>query len=93
MRNHSKIAYSHLFDKQLKNAPLKIKEAFRKRREIFEKDPFHPQLSNHPLSGKMKGHRSINITGDWRMIYSETDKKDKKVILFELLGTHSQLYR
>ncbi|GAI64559.1 unnamed protein product, partial [marine sediment metagenome] len=35
-------------------------------------------------------YRSINITGDWRALYS---KPDKDIIIFEALGIHSQLYR
>lgn len=83
------IKYGRKFSKYYDKAPLKIRKAFLKRREIFKKDPFHPQLNNHQLSGNYKGFRSINITGDWRAIYSE----EKNVITFELLGTHSQLYK
>lgn len=84
-----RIDYSKGFDKQLRKAPLSIKIAFRQRFELFIINPFHPQLNNHSLTGKHKGYRSINITGDWRAIYSE----EKDVIIFELLGTHSQLYK
>ncbi|MBI2330404.1 type II toxin-antitoxin system mRNA interferase toxin, RelE/StbE family [Candidatus Daviesbacteria bacterium] len=59
------------------------------RLELFIINQFHPQLNNHSLTGKYKGNRSINITGDWRAIYSE----EKDSVIFELLGTHSQLYR
>lgn len=62
------------------------------------KDEYHRQLHNHKLSGKYSGFRSINITGDWRAIFSEQDVKHgkvitKKVITFEYFGTHSQLYK
>lgn len=85
----SRIDYSRGFDKKLKKAPLSIKIAFRQGLALFINDPFHPQLNNHALTGKFKRYRSINITGDWRAIYS----KEKDVIIFELLGTHSQLYK
>ncbi|OGE71342.1 hypothetical protein A2617_00135 [Candidatus Daviesbacteria bacterium RIFOXYD1_FULL_41_10] len=62
---------------------------FRKRFELFLSNPFHPQLNNHLLTGNYKGYRSINITGDWRALYSENENS----IIFELLGTHSQLYK
>jgi len=68
----NKVVYSKKFEKQLRKAPLKIKEAFRKRRAMFAENPFHPQLNNHYLTGTFKGYRSINITGDWRAIYSES---------------------
>ena len=85
----TRIDYSRKFNKNLIKAPLKIKIAFRNRREIFNQDPLNPQLNNHPLTGKYKGLRSINVTGDWRAIYSERDG----IIIFEALGTHSQLYK
>lgn len=89
-----RIDYSSKFNKQLKKSPLEIKIAFRNRLSIFIKDKFNPQLNNHALSGNLKGCRSINITGDWRAIYSEnTDKNREKLVIFELLGTHSQLYK
>ena len=80
--------------KQLERAPGKIRNSVVERLEIFKKDRFHPLLNNHSLTGNYKGFRSINITGDWRAIYSETkDEKGNITVIFELLGTHSQLYR
>lgn len=88
-KSQSRIDYSKGFDKQLRKAPLPIKIAFRQRFELFLINPFHPQLNNHTLTGEYRHFRSINITGDWRAVYSE----EKDVIIFELLGTHSQLYK
>jgi len=89
-----RVDYSRVFTKQLKKAPLKIKEAFRKRREIFFENPFNPQLNNHHLTGEYEGHRSINITGDWRAIFTEAlDEEGNKTILFKFIGRHNQLYR
>jgi len=89
IKNLGAINYSRRFNKQLSKAPLEIKIAFRNKRELFIQDSFNSQLNNHKLSGKLKGLRSINITGDWRAIYSEY----KGSIVFEMLGTHSQLYK
>lgn len=83
------VDYSNKFKKQLKKASTEIKKAFSNRLEMFKYDPFHPLLNNHQLTGKFKGFRSINITGDWRAIYSEYGD----TIVFEILGTHSQLYK
>lgn len=88
------INYSRTFNKQLKKAPLEIKIAFRRRFALFLKDPFHPFLNNHALTGKLAGYRSINVTGDWRAWYSQYESSEgSKVIIFEVLGTHSQLYK
>lgn len=57
----------------------------------FDKDLRRaPMLRNHSLSGKYKGCRSINVSGDWRAIFREY--KGGAVIYFEMLGTHSELY-
>ena len=93
MNNQKRIDYSSDFDKQLRKAPLEIKIAFRKRFGLFLQNKFHPQLRNHELKGKHKDFRSINITGDWRAIYVETEIEGDKIITFVLLGTHSQLYK
>ncbi len=88
-RKQTKIDFSNRFDKYLRKAPLGIKIDFRERLTLFIQDPFHPLLNNHALAGQYRGYRSINITGDWRAIYREIDG----IILFDVLGTHSQLYK
>lgn len=88
------IRFSARFRKQYDKANQKIKTAFHQRLELFKQDLFHLQLNNHQLTGKLKGYRSINVTGDWRAIYLEyKDKRGKQIIVFEMLGTHSQLYK
>ncbi|NQU83840.1 MAG: type II toxin-antitoxin system RelE/ParE family toxin [Parcubacteria group bacterium] len=85
-----KINYAREFKKQYSKAPAKIKKAFKKRRNLFIENPHSTILNNHSLKGSFKNLRSINITGDWRAFYSKTKKN---IIFFELLGTHSQLYK
>ena len=92
-KNFKRIEYSRKFLKQLKKSPLAIKAAFRKRLGLFLKEPFHPQLNNHALTGRYSSYRSINITGDWRAIFSEYADKTGEVVIFEVIGTHSQLYK
>lgn len=84
-----KVDFSTRFLKQHKKASIEIKKAWLKRFKLFNQNAFHPQLNNHQLSGRYKGFRSINVTGDWRAIYSEYGD----TIIFEILGTHSQLYK
>ena len=94
IRNLERIDYSKEFLKQLKKAPYEIKIAFTKRLKLFIDNPFSSQLNNHLLTGKYSGYRSININGDWRAVYSVSiDKQGNQIIIFELLGTHSQLYK
>ena len=87
------VRFAKSFIKDRKKAPAKIKEVFAKRLQIFQQNPNHPQLHNHSLIGEYLGFRSINITGDWRAIYSEEfNEEGKQIIVFKLLRTHSQLY-
>jgi addiction module RelE/StbE family toxin len=85
------IDYSHKFIREFKKAPRKIQMAFRERLKLFLGDKFHPLLNNHPLKGKYKNCRSINVTGDWRAVFRELDSG--KIVYFDALGTHNQLYK
>lgn len=87
------IKFSGCFRKQYDKASEKIRKAFRNRLNLFRQNPLDPQLRDHALKGEYKGYRSINVTGDWRAIYSKRKTEDDDVIVFELLGTHSQLYK
>lgn len=92
--NLKRVNYTDKFIRDLRKAPAIIRKATAKRIEIFLKEPFHPQLNNHQLTGNYKGFRSINISGDWRAIFSEfVNSEGNKIIIFKVLGTHSQLYK
>lgn len=86
--------FAKKFKKQYEKADNKIKFAFDKRLKLFLQDPFYPLLNNHALTGQYLGKRSINVTGDWRAIFSEIENGgEEKVVIFELLDTHSNLYK
>jgi len=88
-----RIDFSHKFNKHLRKAPTKIKLAFRNGLILFGQNPFNPLLNNHSLSGELSSYRSINVTGDWRAIYSANHEGEIEIVVFEMLGTHSQLYK
>lgn len=67
-----------------------MRQAFKNRLLIFEKDKYNASLNNHPLAGQLKDYCSINITGDWRAIFKEWDNGE--IIFFVMMGTHSELY-
>lgn len=83
------IKFNASFRKQYQKTDEKIKKAFSKRLKLFQQNPHHPLLRNHILTGNYKNYRSINITGDWRALYMERGEE----VEFEILGTHSKLYK
>ncbi len=68
--------------------PVYIHTKFNERFALFCANEFHLLLNNHSLHGKYGHMRSINITGDYRALYT---KKDSRII-FVAIGTHSELY-
>jgi len=92
MNKPKRIDFSNKFLKQHKKAPQNVRNVWIKRLTMFNQDPFHPLLNNHALTGQLSGYRSINVTGDWRALYSEYKEDDEKIIIFKAIGTHSQLY-
>ena len=86
------IEYTELFRKQLRKAPLEIKISFKEARELFNDNPDHPLLRNHALRDKFAGYRSIDIADDWRALFKIRKSNTKSVIIFHILGTHTQLY-
>jgi len=83
------IIRSSRFKKQYKKLPKNIQMRADARIRLFIVDPFNEILRNHSLSGEYSNCRSINITGDYRIIYEENPKG---VINFLLIGTHDELY-
>ena len=76
------------FGKQYKKLIPSQKKKFKERRDLFLEDQFNPVLNNHSLKGKYLGYRSINITGDLRVVY--ISKGDK--VVFVTIDSHSNLY-
>lgn len=83
------IRYEKSFKKQYSKLSSKQKIQFKKRLVLFVSNSNSVELRNHPLKGQYTGYWSINISGDLRAIYI---KDGDKVIIFALVGTHSQLY-
>ncbi|OGG48397.1 hypothetical protein A3G63_02525 [Candidatus Kaiserbacteria bacterium RIFCSPLOWO2_12_FULL_52_8] len=83
------IVYASSFKKQIRHLPPGIKRALSERLRLFVDMPYHPLLDNHVLKGDRRGYRSINITGDWRVIYEYVDATNVRLIE---IGTHHDLY-
>jgi addiction module RelE/StbE family toxin len=85
------IDFSKSFDRQFQSrlsAPQRQKalEVIK----LFIDEPFHKYLRNHALHGNWKGYRSISVGGDLRLHF-KIIRGDR--VLFEAVGSHSQLYR
>lgn len=89
-KQNTRMKFSRKFKKQYEKAPKNIQTSFQKKLVLFQKNKFQPMLNNHALTGELKGLRSINVTGDWRAVFKEDATNG---VIFELLGTHSQLYK
>ena len=83
-----KVFFHKDFLKQFLRLRESQKKKFKERRTLFMQDEFDPVLNNHSLKGKYLGYRSINITGDLRVIF----KKDDNMGLFVAIDSHSNLY-
>lgn len=83
------IVYSKNFKKKFKKLKEAERKKFEERVEIFIKNAFDPILNDHALHGKLSSYRSINITGDIRVLYEHV-RKD--TVLFIEIDTHSNLY-
>ncbi len=82
-----------VFHKNFKKQATKFKTLKTKidqRFFLFMDDPFNPVLNNHPLIGRYKGYRSINITADYRAVYKSINDD---LALFVTLDKHSNLYK
>ena len=77
------------FKKQFKKLSPKIKRNYFERVELFLKDSSHELLCNHSVGYIYPNWRSINITGNYRVLF---EPQDDNVVMFMKIGTHSELY-
>jgi len=77
------------FKKHYKKLRSSEKQKFKERRDLFLQNPFHPLLNNHSLRGEYEGFRSINITGDIRVLYEPISDK---TAYFITIDSHSNLF-
>ncbi|HLD19845.1 MAG TPA: type II toxin-antitoxin system mRNA interferase toxin, RelE/StbE family [Patescibacteria group bacterium] len=85
-----KIKFHQNFEKKYKKLSARLKLKIKERNVLFAHNPFDALLNNHALKGKYVGYRSINITGDIRVVYKLIDVD---LSLFVTIDTHSNLYK
>lgn len=83
------IQYTQKFKKQYRKLPRPFQKQFDDRLRLLLTDPSNPQLRIHPLVGSYAGYWSLNVNGDIRALYLV---RDNELLIFALIGTHSQLY-
>ncbi len=83
------IRYLPKFKKQYQKLPHALQSQFDERLRLFVVDPTLPMLRVHPLKGQYRGYWSINVNGDIRALYLI---EGESMVIFALIGSHSQLY-
>ena len=81
--------HSRVYKRQFKKLPRDLQTKVMERLALFVQNEMHPLLDNHPLKFDWEGYRSINITGDYRVIFK---KASETLVRLEAVGTHSELY-
>ena len=77
------------FEKSFKKKDKFIQNKALERIKIFREDPFNVLLNNHALTGEYENKRSLNVTGNYRIMFYYAD--ENTVILSDI-GTHTELY-
>ena len=83
------VHYSRLFRRQYKKLQWDLREKTKARIHMLLEHEFNPVLNNHALHKEYEGCRSINVTGDRRIIYK---KHPGGIFHLMAVGTHSELY-
>ena len=83
-----RISYTKNFVKLSKKLNPKVRVQLIQRVALFSINPLDSRLRDHQLKGKYKEYRSIDVTGDYRALYLLRGDE----VIFDVVGTHSQLY-
>jgi len=87
-----KPSYTRQFDRDLKRM-LKRGKNTEKIKSIISKlineQELEPKHRDHKLIGNYEGRHECHIESDWLLIY----KLEENAIIFERIGTHSDLFK
>ncbi len=72
----------------MKKIQSSVHRAFHERLSLLLSGDNHPFLNNHKLNPPWEGCKSINITGNIRLIYKIVDDQ----CFLVRIGTHPELY-
>lgn len=79
----------HVFKRQWQKLSRKLQEKAEERITLLMSDEFSEMLNNHKLNPPYASFRSINITGDYRLVYKRIERN---TYYLRAVGTHHQLY-
>ena len=77
------------FQRQYKKLSRSLQDKMWERLALLIADERNPILNDHKLGPPFEEYRSINITGDWRLVYK---KIRTDTYYLRAVGTHHQLY-
>jgi len=78
-----------IFERQYKKLPRGLRDKMWERLSLLVADNFNPLLNDHELGPPFVSYRSINITGDYRLVYKRINTD---TYYLRAVGTHHQLY-
>jgi addiction module RelE/StbE family toxin len=84
-----KIFFHRNFEEKYKKLKNDEQKKVQERIALFSENIFNSAFNNHPLKGKHKSYKSINITGNLRAIYKFISDQE---CIFVDIDTHSNLY-
>lgn len=79
----------HVFKRQWQKLARRLQEKAEERITLLMSDEFSEMLNNHKLNPPYESYRSINITGDYRLVYKRINID---TYYLRAVGTHHQLY-
>ena len=79
------IIYSTKFEREYRKLTPELKSSAKKKEKIFRKNPFHPSLETHKLSGRLHPNWAFSISYSYRIIFEFTSEK---LIYFHSVGDH-----
>ena len=85
-------AYTRQFERDVKRAKRRRKDLDKLKiivRTLLAGEAIDPIHRDHRLVGNYVGRRECHIESDWLLVY----KVEESRIVFERLGTHSDLFR
>ena len=80
--------FKRVYQKKVKHS-AELKGKFWDAAELFVKDPFHPRLRTHKLTGRLEGLWAFSVSFDCRVIFKFLSKTE---ILLIDIGGHDEVY-